>query len=96
MRGFPGSGSAAQRLGRLLGTALGGTLTFESGYIEMLRNGRERVPPLSVVLGMSNAAAPTYRFSSAWGFLRDLFGRVRSSAVAIGEALPKIRSAKRR
>src|SRR5207302_1834531 len=32
------------------GTALGGTLTFESGYIEMLR-GRERVPPLSVVLG---------------------------------------------
>ena len=31
------------------GTALGGTLTFESGYIEMLRNGRERVPPLSVV-----------------------------------------------
>src|SRR6266850_1574369 len=36
------------------GTALGGTLTFESGYIEMLRNGRERVPPLSVVLGMSN------------------------------------------
>src|SRR5436309_15658471 len=39
------------------GTALGGTLTFESGYIEMLRNGRERVPPLSVVLGMSNAAA---------------------------------------
>src|SRR5258708_35356142 len=39
------------------GTALGGTLTFESGYIELLRNGRERVPPLSVVLGMSNAAA---------------------------------------
>src|SRR6266704_3406831 len=28
------------------GTALGGTLTFESGYIELLRNGRERLPPL--------------------------------------------------
>src|SRR5512147_3036382 len=35
------------------GTALGGTLTFESGYMELLRNGRERVPPLSVVLGMN-------------------------------------------
>jgi 3-oxoacyl-[acyl-carrier-protein] synthase II len=39
------------------GTALAGTLTFERGYREMYVNGRRRVPPLSLLLGMNNTAA---------------------------------------
>ncbi|TMH26044.1 MAG: beta-ketoacyl-[acyl-carrier-protein] synthase family protein [Betaproteobacteria bacterium] len=75
------------------GTALGGTLTFESGYIEMLRNGRERVPPLSVVLGMSNAAASHISIQLGLGASCATYSvACASSAVAIGEALPKIRS----
>ena len=74
------------------GTALGGTLTFESGYIEMLR-GRERVPPLSIVLGMSNAAASHISIQLGLGASSATYSvACASSAVAIGEALPKIRS----
>ncbi|MGB5079264.1 MAG: beta-ketoacyl-[acyl-carrier-protein] synthase family protein, partial [Burkholderiales bacterium] len=75
------------------GTALGGTLTFESGYIELLRNGRERVSPLSVVLGMSNAAASHISIQLGLGASCATYTvACASSAVAIGEALPKIRS----
>ena len=75
------------------GTALGGTLTFESGYIEMLRNGRERVPPLSVVLGMNNAAASHISIQLGLGASCATYSvACASSAVAIGEALSKIRS----
>jgi len=75
------------------GTALGGTLTFESGYIEMLCNGRERVPPLSVVLGMNNAAASHISIQLGLGASCATYSvACASSAVAIGEALSKIRS----
>jgi len=75
------------------GTALGGTLTFESGYIELLRNGRERVPPLSVVLGMSNAAASHISIQLGLGASCATYSvACASSAVAIGEVLQKIRS----
>src|SRR5258708_12632759 len=75
------------------GTALGGTLTFESGYIELLRNGRERVPPLSVVLGMSNAAASHISIQLGLGASSATYSvACASSAVAIGEVLQKIRS----
>jgi len=75
------------------GTALGGTLTFEGGYIELLRNGRERVSPLSVVLGMSNAAASHISIQLGLGASCATYTvACASSAVAIGEALPKIRS----
>src|SRR5258706_13756631 len=75
------------------GTALGGTLTFESGYIELLRNGRERVPPLSVVLGMSNAAASHISIQLGLGASSPTYSvACASSAVAIGEALSKLRS----
>src|SRR6267154_2136871 len=73
--------------------ALGGTLTFESGYIELLRNGRERVPPLSVVLGMSNAAASHISIQLGLGASSATYSvACASSAVAIGEVLQKIRS----
>ena len=75
------------------GTALGGTLTFESGYIEMLCNGRERVPPLSVVLAMNNAAASHISIQLGLGASCATYSvACASSAVAIGEALSKIRS----
>ena len=75
------------------GTALGGTLTFESGYIELLRNGRERVPPLSVVLGMSNAAASHISIQLGLGASSATYSvACASSAVAIGEVLSKLRS----
>jgi 3-oxoacyl-[acyl-carrier-protein] synthase II len=75
------------------GTALGGTLTFESGYIDILRNGRERVPPLSVVLGMSNAAASHISIQLGLGASSATYSvACASSAVAIGEVLPKLRS----
>src|SRR5258708_2295706 len=75
------------------GTALGGTLTFESGYIELLRNGRERVPPLSVVLGMSNAAASHISIQLGLGASSATYSvACASSAVAVGGVLPKIRT----
>lgn len=74
------------------GTALGGTLTFEQGYRDLYMLGRERVSPLSVVLGMNNAAA------SHISIQRKLPGPCHtytiacaSAAVAIGEAFHRIR-----
>jgi 3-oxoacyl-[acyl-carrier-protein] synthase II len=75
------------------GTALGGTLTFENGYMELLRNGRERVSPLSVVLGMNNAAASHISIQLGLGASCATYSvACASSTVAIGEALPRIRS----
>ncbi|HEU0290109.1 MAG TPA: beta-ketoacyl-[acyl-carrier-protein] synthase family protein [Burkholderiales bacterium] len=75
------------------GTALGGTLTFESGYMDLLRNGRERVPPLSVVLGMSNAAASHISIQLGLGASSTTYTvACASSAVAVGEVLSKLRS----
>src|SRR5882762_3843192 len=60
---------------------------------EAPRNGRERVPPLSVVLGMSNAAASHISIQLGLGASSATYSvACASSAVAIGEALPKIRS----
>jgi 3-oxoacyl-[acyl-carrier-protein] synthase II len=75
------------------GTALGGTLAYERGYRELWLNHRPRISPLSVVLGMNNAAA---------AHIAILFGLANaclsytvacaSSAVAIGEAFRRIRA----
>ena len=37
------------------GTALGGVLAFEKGYRDFWQNGRDRLSPLAVVMGMNNA-----------------------------------------
>jgi 3-oxoacyl-[acyl-carrier-protein] synthase II len=74
------------------GTAVGGVLSYEHGYRELFLNGRQRVSPLSVVLGMNNAAAshiaielglagPCLCYSVACA----------SSAIAIGEAFRRVR-----
>jgi 3-oxoacyl-[acyl-carrier-protein] synthase II len=74
------------------GTAVGGVLSYDYGYRDLFIRGRTRVPPLSVVLGMNNAAAshiaiklglagPCLTYSVACA----------SSATAIGEAFHRIR-----
>lgn len=93
--GFPEKSAAAlphRNAGVAWGTALGGTLTFEQGYRDLYMLGRERISPLSVVLGMNNAAAshisiqlklpgPCHTYTIACA----------SAAVAIGEAFHRIR-----
>ena len=80
------------RAGVCMGTGMGGAGTVEEGYFEVLRDGPPRVRPLSVLLGMNNAAAshisiefglqgPNITYSTACS----------SSAIAIGEAARQIR-----
>jgi beta-ketoacyl-acyl-carrier-protein synthase II len=80
------------RAGVCMGTGMGGAGTLEEGYVEVLRDGVPRVRPLSVLLGMNNAAAshisieyrlqgPSITYSTACS----------SSAIAIGEAARQIR-----
>src|SRR5438552_18302896 len=55
--------------------------------------GRDRVPPLSVGVGMINAAASHISIQLGLGASSATYSvACASSAVAIGEALPKIRS----
>ncbi|MCB1918135.1 MAG: beta-ketoacyl-[acyl-carrier-protein] synthase family protein [Rhodocyclaceae bacterium] len=74
------------------GTALAGTLTYEQGYREMLQKGRERVPPLSLILGMNNAAAShlAIHFRLGGPCLTYTIACA-SAAAAIGEAWQAIR-----
>lgn len=53
----PDDRAAKDDQGVAWGTALGGTLAYEKGYRDLWQNGRPRVSPLSVVLGMNNAAS---------------------------------------
>ena len=77
----------------ITGTCMGGRFTEEIGYWELFHHGRNRVHPLTIPLGMSNAGAshismefglrgPAYTFSTACS----------SSAHAIGNALWMVRS----
>jgi 3-oxoacyl-[acyl-carrier-protein] synthase II len=79
------------RAGVYLGTGMGGAGTLEDGYIEVFQREVPRIKPLSVLLGMNNAASshlslayhlqgPNVTFSTACS----------SSAIAIGEACRKI------
>ncbi|MFI9652278.1 beta-ketoacyl synthase N-terminal-like domain-containing protein [Guyparkeria halopsychrophila] len=80
------------RAGVHWGTALGGINTFENGYRAFWKEGRKRLSPMSVVMGMNNAAA------SQIGIRYGLGGRsvthsvaCVSAAIAIGEAYERIR-----
>jgi nodulation protein E len=77
----------------ITGSCMGGRFTDEIGYWELFHNGRTRVHPLTIPLGMSNAGAshismefglhgPAYTISTACS----------SSAHAIGNALWMVRS----
>ena len=73
------------------GTALGGTLAYERGYRDLWQNGRERVSPLSVVLGMNNAASAHMAIQFGLGNSCLSYTVACSSAsAAIGEAYRRI------
>lgn len=79
------------------GSALGSTSTWERGYREMWQNGRDRLPPLAVVLGMSNAAASHISIQLGLGNSSLTYvAACASAAAAIGEGYKRIRNGEAR
>jgi len=73
------------------GTALGGTRIYEQGLKEMWLNDRERLPPLSVVMGMNNACSSHIAIQLGLGNSSLSYSVACSSAsAAIGEAYRRI------
>ncbi len=75
------------------GTALGGTLAYEKGYRDLWQKGRDRLSPLTVVLGMNNAANAHISIQLGLGGVSMSHTvACASSAIAIGEAFRRVRS----
>lgn len=75
------------------GTALGGVTVMEKGYREMWQNGRERLSPLSVVMGMGNAVNAHLSIQLGLGGISMSHTvACASSAIAIGEAFRRVRT----
>ncbi len=75
------------------GTSLGGTLTFERGHRELFLAGRDRLPPLTVVQAMTNACAAHLAIGFGLGGACTTYSVACSSAaIAIGEAMRRVRS----
>ncbi|AXS81326.1 beta-ketoacyl synthase [Dechloromonas sp. HYN0024] len=75
------------------GTALGGTMAYEKGYRELWQRGRERLSPLTVVLGMNNGANAHMSIQFGLGGVSMSHTvACASSAIAIGEAFRRVRS----
>jgi len=86
-------GSDRQRWGCFWGTALGGLSAHERGSRELWLNGRERVSPLSVVMGMNNAANAHISIQFGLGGVSSSHtAACASSTIAIGEAFRRVRS----
>ena len=82
-----------ERWGVAWGTALGGTMAYEKGYRDLWQNGRERLSPLSVVLGMNNAANAQISIQLRLGGVSMSHTvACASSSIAIGEAFRRVRS----
>jgi 3-oxoacyl-[acyl-carrier-protein] synthase II len=87
----PADRSDKNECGVSWGTALGGTFAYERGYRDLWQNGRERVSPLSVVLGMNNAASAHMAIQFGLGNSCLSYTVACSSAsAAIGEAYRRI------
>ncbi|KXB29638.1 3-oxoacyl-ACP synthase [Dechloromonas denitrificans] len=87
------NGENRERWGVSWGTALGGTLAYEKGYKELWIKGRERISPLSVILGMNNAANAHISIQLGLGGVSMSHTvACASSAIAIGEAFRRVRS----
>ena len=54
------------RAGVYLGTGLGGSQTTEAGYVELRANGKDRLPPYTVVRAMNNAATAHVSIDLEW------------------------------
>jgi 3-oxoacyl-[acyl-carrier-protein] synthase II len=79
------------------GTALGGTTAYENGYRDLWQNGRERLSPLAVVLGMNNAPAAHMSIQLGLGNASLTYTVACASAsAAIGEAYRRIRDGEAR
>ena len=75
------------------GTALGGTLAYENGYRDFWQKGRERLSPLSLILGMNNAANAHISIQLGLGGVSMSHTvACASAAIAIGEAFRRVRS----
>src|SRR5271168_4954536 len=77
----------------ITGSCMGGRFTDEIGYWELFHNGRTRVHPLTIPLGMSNAGAS--HISMEYGLHGPAFTistACSSAAHAIGNALWMVRS----
>jgi len=75
------------------GTALGGTMAYEKGYRELWQKGRERLSPLTVLLGMNSAANSHLSIQLGLGGVSMTHTvACASSAIAIGEAFRRVRS----
>jgi 3-oxoacyl-[acyl-carrier-protein] synthase II len=89
---FPDRDSKADG-GVYWGTGLGGAYAFERGYRDLWQNGRERISPMAVVLGMSHAAAAHISIQLGLGNASLTYSLACSSAAAaIGEGFHRIRS----
>ena len=81
-----------QEMGVFIGTSMGGNQTLESGYEELFREGRDRLPPYTVLRSMHNASAGHISFEYGLrGPSLTYANACSSSAVAIGEAFRAIR-----
>ena len=86
-------GGSRDRWGVAWGTALGGTLAYEKGYRDLWQKGRDRLSPLTVLLGMNNAANAHISIQLGLGGVSMSHTvACASSAVAIGEAFRRVRS----
>lgn len=93
--GFPRRAAAPDResWGVTWGTALGGTLAYEKGYRDLWQRGRERLSPLSLILGLNNAANAQISIQLGLGGVSMSHTvACASSAIAIGEAFRRVRS----
>ena len=93
--GFPRKETtpARESWGVTWGTALGGTLAYEKGYRDLWQRGRERLSPLSLILGLNNAANAHISIQLGLGGVSMSHTvACASSAIAIGEAFRRVRS----
>jgi len=85
------AGVARERIGVSWGTGMGGAQTQEASYQQVYGKGEWRVRPLTVVMGMANAAGSNVAVRHG---LRGPFGNYStacsSSAMALGEAMRTI------
>jgi len=87
------SGQDRSDWGVVWGTALGGSYFSEKIYRDLWQEGRDRVAPLSVLLGMNNAANAHISIQLGLGGVSMSHSvACASSAISIGEAFRRVRS----
>jgi len=88
-----GLGTASERVGVYWGTGLGGAHTLENTYKQVYGQGQWRTRPLTVVMGMSNAAGSNVAVRHGLrGPFANFATACSSSAMALGEAMRTIQA----